>query len=157
MNGTCSYRKMALVVEAKIFSYKINVILCHNSLVQVILFLWSLQHGIEFNCFIPLGSNTISFYTVAIPLLRPTFSQVYHRVLSLVLFFFHCIQALSVKSLQMLQFHIICMLTTRKFTFHFHPASLMTVSPCSPPPLMKFMHGSLQIVFLSTHQRLNFS
>ena len=31
------------------------------------------------------------------------------------------------------------------------------LSPCSPPPLMKFMPGSLQIVFLSTHQRLNSS
>ena len=60
-------------------------------------------------------------------------SQVYHRVLSLALFSFHCTQALSVKSLQRLQFHIIYMLTTHKFTFHFHPTSLMTVSPCSPP------------------------
>ena len=51
----------------------------------------------------------------------------------------------------------IYMLMTRKFTFLFHPTSLMTVSPCSPPPLMKFMPGSLQIVFLSTHQRLNSS
>ena len=44
-----------------------------------------------------------------------------------------------------------------KFTFHFYPTSLMTVSPCSPPPLMKFMPCSLQILFLSTHQRLNSS
>ena len=75
----------------------------------------------------------------------------------LVLFSFRCTQALSVKSLQRLQFHIIYMLMTRKFTFHFHPTSLMTVSPCSPPPLMKFMPGSLRIFFQSTHQRLNSS
>ena len=82
---------------------------------------------------------------------------VYHRVLSLALFSFHCTQALSVKSLQRLQFHFIFMLTTHKFTFHSHPASLMTVSPCSPPPLTRFMPGSLQIVFRPTHQRLDSS
>ena len=36
-----------------------------NSLVHDILFLRSLQHSIEFNCFLSLGSNKISFYTVA--------------------------------------------------------------------------------------------
>ena len=92
-----------------------------------------------------------------IPLHLPAFSRVYHRVLSLVLFSFRCIQALSVKSSQRLQFHIIYMLMTRKFTFHFHPTSLMTVSLCSPPPLTKFMPGSLSIAFQSTHQRLNSS
>ena len=30
MNGTWSYGKMAFLGEAKIFSYKIIVILCHN-------------------------------------------------------------------------------------------------------------------------------
>ena len=30
VNGTWGYGKMALLVEAKIFSYKINLILCHN-------------------------------------------------------------------------------------------------------------------------------
>ena len=30
MNGTWSYGKMAVLVEAKISSYKINVILCRN-------------------------------------------------------------------------------------------------------------------------------
>ena len=88
-----------------------------------------------------------------IPLL-PTFSQVHHRVLSLALFSFYCTQALSVKSLRRLQFPIIYMLTTCKFTFH--PISLMTFSPCSPPPLMKFIPGSLQIIFPSTHQGLKF-
>ena len=34
------------------------------SCVQVILFLWSLKHSIEFNCFLSLESNTISFYSV---------------------------------------------------------------------------------------------
>ena len=104
-----------------------------------------------------LLDQTQSVSIQSIPLLLPPFSQVYHRVLSLALFSFHCTQALSVKSLQRLQFHIIYMLTTRKFTLHFHPTSLMTVSPCSPPPLTKFMPGSHQIVFRSTHRRLNSS
>ena len=34
------------------------------------------------------------------------------------------------------------MLMTHKFTFHFHPTSLTTVFPCSPPPLTKFMLNS---------------
>ena len=50
------------------------------------------------------------FLYSSIPLLLPTFSQVYHRILSLVVFSFHCIQALSVKSSQRLQFYIIYML-----------------------------------------------
>ena len=59
------------------------------------------------------------FLYSCIPLL-PTFSQVYHRVPSSALFSFRCTQALSVKSLQRLQFPIIYMLMTCKFTFHFH-------------------------------------
>ena len=92
-----------------------------------------------------------------IPRHLPAFSHVYYKVLSLVLFSFRCTQALSVKSLRRLQFHIIYMLMTHKFTFHSHPTSLMTVSPCSPPFLTKFMPGSLRIVFQSAHQRLNSS
>ena len=48
------------------------------------------------------------------------------------------------------------MLTTRKLSFHFLPTSLMTVSPCSPPPLTKFMPGWLQIVFRSNQSKTEF-
>ena len=39
----------------------------------------------------------------------------------------------------------------------FSPNSLMTVSPCFPPSLMRFMSGSPPIAFQSIHQRLNSS
>ena len=128
-------------------------------IVQAILFLWSLQHSIEFNCFLSLESNTISFYSVTF---HSTF-QHFHRYTtgfcpwSSSLFVVHNFSFYTVNSSQRLRFHIIYMLMTRKFTFHFHPISLMTVSPCFPPPLTRFMPGSLPIAFQSIHQRLNSS
>ena len=42
---------------------------------RFVLFLWSLKHSIEFNCFLSLESNTISFYSVTF---HSTF-QHFHR------------------------------------------------------------------------------